>query len=102
MSTMPQQPQSQQSPQPHDEPKTKSVKWSPVTAEDHLEVRLAEGSIKPMSGEKLAKIAIELKKVGAIDVRHLLEWLEIPDADEIAEAVENEQKLAALAKVTRK
>lgn len=80
----------------------KFVEWSPVTGDDRYEVRLAEGSIVPMSQMALRDLALKLKQLGAIDVRHLLEWLGVPDADEIAEAVENEMKLAALAKVTRK
>ena len=81
---------------------TKSVKWSPIAAEDRYEVRLAEGSIQPMSKASLRSLALELKKAGAIDVLHLLQWCEVPDAEEIAEAVTNEMKLAALAKVQRK
>lgn len=97
MGTTPMQP-----PAPPDEPKTKSVKWYPASADDRFDVRLAEGSIQPMSQSALRTLALELKKVGAIDVRHLLEWCGVPDADEIAAAIENEQKLAALAKITRK
>ena len=88
-----------------DEPKgavSKSIKWSPVSADDRFDVRLAEGSITPMSKDAYRKLALELKKAGAIDVLHLLLALDWPDAEECAAAVENEMKLAALAKVTRK
>ena len=81
---------------------TKSVKWSPISADDRYDIQLAEGSIRPMSEAALRQLALELKKVGAIDVLHLLTWLGVPDAAEIAAAVEMEMKLAALAKVTRK
>lgn len=80
----------------------KKLVWSPVGADDRFEVRLAEGSIVPMSQMALRDLALKLKQLGAIDVYHLLDWLGVPDADEIATAVENEMKLAALAKVTRK
>ena len=81
---------------------SRSVKWTPTSPEDHYEVRLAEGSITPMSKDAYRKLALELKKAGAIDVLHLLLALDWPDAEETAAAVENEMKLAALAKVTRK
>ena len=81
---------------------SKSVKWTPAAADDHFEVRLAEGSITPMSKDAYRKLALELKKAGAIDVLHLLLALDWPDAEECAAAVENEMKLAAIAKVTRK
>jgi hypothetical protein len=55
-----------------------------------------------MSQEKLAKLAIELKQAGMIDIFHALDWIGVPDAYEISQAVEQELKLAALAKVTRK
>ena len=83
-------------------PKTKSVKWVPAAAADVFDVHLAEGSIRPMSQAALRDMAIKLKQIGAIDVLHLLQWLDVPDAEEIAQAVENELKLAALAKVQRK
>jgi hypothetical protein len=82
-----------------DTPKTKSVVWKPAAGQDVYEVRLAEGSIRPMSQVALRDLAIKLKEVGAIDVLHLLQWLDVPDADEIAAAVLQEMKLAAAAKV---
>lgn len=85
-------------PSPDTQPKTKSVIWKPAAAGDVYDVHLAEGSIRPMSQAALRDLAIKLKEVGAIDVLHLLQWLDVPDADEIAAAVENEMKLAAIAK----
>lgn len=95
-------PQSQKKEKQLGDRPTKSVKWSPVSADDRYDIQLAEGSIRPMSEAALRTMALELKKVGAIDVLHLLQWLNVPDADEIAAAVENEMRLAALAKITRK
>jgi hypothetical protein len=92
----------QQQQPPPEQPKSRSVKWTPAAPEDHFDVRLAEGSVQPMSQAALRSLALELKKVGAIDVLHLLLWCGVPDAEEIASAVENELKLAALAKVQRK
>ena len=84
------------------EAETKKIVWRPAAAEDRYEIHLQEGSVRPMSQEKLAKLAIELKKAGMIDIYHALDWIGVPDAYEISQAVEQELKLAALAKVTRK
>jgi hypothetical protein len=76
--------------------------WHPDTAAEDYDIRLAEGSIRPMSETALRSMVIELRKAGMIDVRHALQTIDFPDADEIADAVEHEQQLAALAKLGRK
>jgi hypothetical protein len=78
------------------------VIWEPATAAEDYDVRLADGSIRPQSESSLRSMVLELKKAGMIDVRHALMMLDIVDADDIADAVEQEMKLAALAKVQRK
>jgi hypothetical protein len=76
----------------------KVAKWTPVSGEDDYEVEIPPGAIRPLSESALRKMVIELKKAGMIDTRHGLEMLDIPDSDEIADATEQEMKLAALAK----
>jgi hypothetical protein len=78
------------------------VTWQPIEVEEDFDIRLADGSIRPMSQQAIRSMVIELKKAGMMDVRHGLELLDIPDSDEIAQAVEDELKLAALAKLQRK
>jgi hypothetical protein len=78
------------------------VVWEPAKAAEDYDIRLAEGSIRPMSEAALRSQVIELKKAGMIDVAHALEILDIPDWEEIAEAVQKEMELAALAKVQRR
>jgi hypothetical protein len=78
------------------------VVWEPAKAAEDYDIRLAEGSIRPMSESALRAQVIELKKVGLIDSRHALQLLDIPDADEIADELQKELELAALAKVGRK
>ena len=75
-----------------------SIVWQPVSAAEDYDVRLADGSIRPMSESALRGMVLELRKAQMIDTLHALRMLDVPDADEIAEAVENELKLAALAK----
>jgi hypothetical protein len=82
--------------------KDEVTKWMPDTATDEYQIQIPEGVIRPMSQSALRSMVIELKKAAMIDTRHALEMLDIPDADEIADAVENEMKLAALAKLGRK
>lgn len=78
------------------------VIWEPATAAEDYDVRLADGSIRPQSETSLRSMVLELRKAGLIDVKHALQMLDIVDSDDIAEAIETEQKLAALAKVQRK
>ena len=81
---------------------TDKIVWQPAKAADDYDIRLADGSIRPMSEAALRSQVIELKKAGMIDVAHALEMLDVPDWEEIAEAVQKEMELAALAKVGRK
>ena len=76
----------------------KVAKWTPLDADTDYEIQIPDGTIRPLSESALRNMVIELKKAGMIDVNHALEMLDVPDHEEIAEAVENEMKLAALAK----
>lgn len=78
------------------------IVWQPATAAEDYDIRLADGSIRPMSEAALRSQVIELKKAGMIDVAHALEMLDVPDWEEIAASVQKELELAALAKVGRK
>lgn len=78
------------------------VIWEPMEAGENYDIRLADGSIRPMSQAAVRSLVIELLKLGKIDIRHGLSLLDVPDADEIAQASEDELKLAALAKLQRK
>jgi hypothetical protein len=80
---------------------TDKVVWEPAKAAEDYRIVLAEGSIRPMSEAALRAQVIELKKAGMIDVAHALELLDIPDWQEIAEAVQKELELAAIAKTKR-
>jgi hypothetical protein len=81
---------------------TDKIVWQPAQAADEYDIRLADGSIRPMSESALRSQVIELKKAGMIDVAHALEMLDVPDWEEIADAVQKEMELAALAKVQRR
>lgn len=77
--------------------------WQPIQGEFHdYDVQVPEGALRPMSESALRSMVIELKKANMIDTAHALEMLDVPDADEIAEAIANEMKLAAIAKGVKK
>lgn len=78
------------------------IVWEPAKAAEDYQITLSEGSIRPMSESALRAQVIELKKAGMIDVAHALEMLDVPDWEAIAEAVQKEMELAALAKVGRR
>lgn len=80
----------------------KIIKWNPDSAAEEFEIQVPDGAVRPMSQTALRSMIIELKKAGMIDTRHGLEMLDVPDADEIADAVEREMALAALAKGVKK
>ena len=80
----------------------KVAKWQPDSATDEYQVNVPEGAVRPLSQSALRSMVIELKKAGMIDTKHALEMLDLPDAEEIAESLESELKLAALAKGVKK
>jgi hypothetical protein len=82
--------------------KDKQAVWKPDPEADKYEVQVPEGAIRPMSEATLRGMVIELKKANMIDTRHALDMLDVPDSEEIADALEAELKLAALAKGTKK
>lgn len=95
-------PDEAQAAKPKEQEPDNFVIWQPIEAADEYDIRLADGSIRPMSQAAVRTLVIELLKLGKIDIRHGLSLLDVPDADEIAQASEDELKLAALAKLQRK
>jgi hypothetical protein len=78
-----------------------SHKWTPVVAAQAYDVYLDPGSISPISGASLRSIMLGLAKAGMVPTKALLESLDIPGGAELAEQVEQQQALAALAKLKR-
>lgn len=85
-----------------DSSRPNKVTWQPDEAAEDYDVRLSDGSIRPMSESALRSMVIELRKANLIDARHALQMLDVPDWEEIADALEKEMQLAALAKLQRK
>ena len=81
----------------------KTVEWTPSGPMKQTEqLYLDPNSLLPVSQAALRQIAPMLRQEGAIDVRSLLRSLEIPDADGIADAVDREMQLKALANQKRR
>lgn len=80
------------------------VKWSKWEAMDEdldaYTVILDPGSLKPVSMSALRSLAVELLKVG-LPIKYALEWMDVPEADEIAQEVQQNLELSALSKVKR-
>jgi hypothetical protein len=78
--------------------------WEPVDTKDmdEQEIYLDEGSLRPISQMAFQKFVMGLRQGGMISNRKALEWLEVPDHEQVADEVENEQKLAALAKTKKR
>lgn len=75
------------------------------TSESRLEdfnIEIDPGSLRPVSTAALRAMVKDLRQQGMIDTKNALEMLDVPKADEIAEGIESEQKLAALAKVKQR
>lgn len=79
-------------------------KWQAIGEKEigAWQVYVDPGSIRPQSASALRRMVPELRKLGMLDTRNALKMLQIPNADQIADLIENEQKLAALAKLKRK
>lgn len=79
-----------------------SHKWTPTGGGGQAyDVYLDPGSISPISGSALRSIMLGLAKAGMVPTKALLESLDIPGAGELADQVEQQQALAALAKLKR-
>jgi hypothetical protein len=82
--------------------KKDSAEWRPVQDANEYDVQVPEGAVRPLSEGALRNMVVELRKNGMIDIGHALDMLDIPDADEISAALEQELKLAAIAKGVKK
>ena len=80
----------------------KWTKWDGVdesVLEDY-NIMLDPGSLRPVSMSAMRALATELLKVG-LPIKYALEWMEVPNADEIGEAVQQNLELSAMSKIKR-
>jgi hypothetical protein len=76
--------------------------WKPLDASADMQIHLDPGSVRPISQAAMRQLVMGLRSAGLIDAPSALEILEIPDAEAIAEKVEKEQQLAALARTKKR
>jgi hypothetical protein len=77
------------------------VPWERVESADEWRLYLDPGSIRPISAMALNKLAMALKDKHMIDDRTALDWMNVPGADEIADKLDAERQLEALARVKK-
>lgn len=75
-----------------------TVPWMPLADNNKLGVYVDPISLLPLSRSAMRTMAMPLRQAGALDVKTFLEYLEVPDAATIAEKIDREMQLAALAK----
>ena len=74
------------------------VAWPETNRPDTFDFELDSESIMPFSKAMLRRLMPELRKMGMMDVHSGLDIAGIPKAEEVAERLEQEQALAALAR----
>jgi hypothetical protein len=77
--------------------------WEPVKDDiSKYSIYLDPGSVRALTKTGLRQMVLALRQAGLIDAEHALDMLEVPDAETIAKNLENEERLAALAKIKRR
>lgn len=77
------------------------VPWDRVESADEWRLWLDPGSIRPISAMALNKLAMALKDKHMIDDRTALDWMGVPGSEEIADKLDAERNLEALARLKR-
>lgn len=81
----------------------KFTKWESIDENkiEDWDIMLDPASLKPISMTALRGVVMELLKTGKMPLEYALKWLEVPDAEEIAETMKQEMELSALARLKR-
>lgn len=77
-------------------------KWERITKPEEFLLYLDPASIRPISQAAMQKMIPVLRKEGLLDARTALEEMDIPGAGEIADNLEKEQSLQAIARLKRR
>jgi hypothetical protein len=75
------------------------IPWERIEHADEWAIWLDPGSIQPVSQMALNKLAMALKQTHSIDDATMLEWMRVPHSQEIAQKLDSERALEALARV---
>lgn len=71
-------------------------------AMNDYELFVDDSSVMPISQMAMQRLVPQMRKEGLLDTKSALEMLGVPNAAEIAEALEDEQKLNALARIKKR
>jgi len=74
------------------------INWEgdPNIDQEDWSIAVDEASIRVDQHTRLQKLALTLARFGKIDTQTLYEWLDVPDADAIAQRVQREQLIMML------
>lgn len=75
-----------------------TIPWLPLADSNKLGLYIDPSSLQPISKSAMRTMAMPLRQAGALDVASFLRYLDVPDADTIAEKIDREMQLAAIAK----
>lgn len=77
-------------------------KWERITKPEEFLLYLDPASIRPISQAAMQKLVPVLRKEKLMDSRTALEAMDIPGSGEIADNLEKEEALAAIARLKRR
>lgn len=77
------------------------VVWEPLEKYDDYSVILDPGSVKAISSSALRNLIPVLKQMGIIDSKTAVEWLELPQAEDIVMRLEREMQMRAAAGIEK-
>jgi len=79
-----------------------TIPWLPLADSNKLGLYIDPTSLAPISQSAMRQMAPQLRMSGALDVTSYLRALQWPDADAVAEKIDREMQLAAIAKARRR
>lgn len=75
--------------------------WSPIDSLDKYDAYLDEGSLRVLSGTALKSVVSAMAKANMLPTKFVLDTMDIPNSDELAEEKMRELELAAMGKLKR-
>ncbi len=81
--------------------KRKAAIWSPLPEGADADLEMDELSLQAVSSKMIQTLALNLSKSGILPAKFVLESLNIPNAEQIAEEGQHQMELAALSKLKK-
>jgi len=77
------------------------AEWDPIGSLDKYDTHLDEGSLRVLSGTALKSVVSAMAKAQMLPTKYVLEALDIPGAEELAEEKMRELELASMSRLKR-